>query len=322
LLCPQGAKLEEILKLIVEKSRLLANADLAYLLFRKEGQENFYMHSVDGINSGQLLKINDVEPRQELFNKTININKPLILDKQNLLPEHLARAFCEKFAVKNTLALPVYLRGRIMAVLGSANTKEAFLYRKDDIELLDIFAKQIAIAVENDILIHRVEKLEIKDALTGLYNEAFIRSRLEEEIKRAIAYRRPCAFALFDIDNFRMFHEKFGLLHSEGTLKRIASIIKDSISEVDRVGRIGDDEFAVLLPEKNKRQAQELAEDIRKKIEFTFSENLDPNKKITVSGGVSENPLDGIIAEELIAKAKELVNLAKRQGRNRILGVK
>jgi diguanylate cyclase (GGDEF)-like protein len=220
--------------------------------------------------------------------------------------------------LKNTLALPVYLRGRVVGIIGIGNTKEPFLYSKEDTELLDIFAKQTSIAVENDILMHRVEKLEIKDTLTGLYNESFIRGRLQEEIKRAIAYQRPCGFILFNIDNFKEFHQNFGSLQAEAALKKIASLMKDSFTEIDRVGRFGDNEFAVVLPEKNKRQVQEAAEELRKKVAFTFGEEQDTRKKITLSGGVAENPLDGIDASELIAKAKDLVKLAKSQGKNRI----
>ncbi len=320
-LISQGAKLEDILKITVEKSRLLANSDAAYLLLREEGQEPFSIKIADGINATYLLKIR-IEPQEVLFSKIAKNTKPFILDKTNMLPENLSVAFYDKFKLKNTLAIPVFLRGRIVALLGIGNTKDPFSYRKDDLELLDIFAKQVAIAIENDLLMHRVEKLEIKDALTGLYNEAFIRNRLQEEIKRAITYQRPCAFLVLNVDNFKEFHQNFGSLHAESTLKRIASLIRDSVTEIDRVGRIGDNEFAVVLPERNKRQAQEIAEGIRKKIEFTFSEESDARKKLTLSGGVSENPLDGIDAEELIVKAADLVKIAKTQGKNRVVGFK
>lgn len=316
-LISQGAKLEDILKLITEKSRLLANSDVVYLFFREEGQDSFSIKLAEGINANYLLKIN-IGPKDDLFSKVINANRPLILDKQNIAADNLTAIFYEKFRLKNTLALPVFLRGRVMAILGLGNTREPFMYKKKDVELLDIFAKQIAIAVENDILMHRVEKLEIKDALTGLYNEAFIANRLQEEIKRAIAYQRPCSFIFFDLDDFQKFSQSFGSLHAEAALKKIAALIRDSVGEIDRVGRTGDDQFAVVLPERNKRQAQEIAEDIRKKIVFAYSEESDTNKRITISAGVSENPLDGITSQELIDKAKELLNSAKAQGKNSI----
>jgi diguanylate cyclase (GGDEF)-like protein len=316
-----GARLDDIIKVIAEKARLLANSDAAYLLFREENQENFYMKTADGMNIQQLLKIN-VDPKDDLFGKVIRTNKALVLDTDNSPSELLTNAFYEKFGLKNTLALPVYLMGRVMAILGIGNVRESFVFNKEDLELLDIFAKQISIALENNLLMHRVETLEIKDALTGLYNEGFVRNRLQEEIKRAIAYQRPCSFVIMNIDNFQKYRQEFGTLQAEAILKRVSIIIRDSVTEIDRVGRTGGNEFAIVLPEKNKRKAQDLAEDIRKKIEFTFMEERDASKRLTISGGVSENPLDGITAEELVNKARELVELAKKQGKNRIIGLK
>ncbi len=171
-------------------------------------------------------------------------------------------------------------------------------------------------------MLHRLEKLEIKDALTGLYNEAFIRVRLGEEIKRAIAYQRPCALIIFDVDSFKNFYDSFGLLSAELILKKIATLIGDSVSDIDRVGRVGNDEFAIILPEKNKRRAQEIADEVRKKIEFSFSEETDAKKRITVSAGVSENPLDGIDSDSLVNAAKEMVKLAKEKGRNMVMAFK
>lgn len=318
-LISQGSKLEDILRIAIEKSRLLANSEAAYLLFKEEESENFYMKVADGVRTQDLLKIK--VDAGEAFDRVIKTNRHFIIDSENKLPEESGAAFYEKFKLKNTLALPIFLKGKLVGVLGIGNTKESFTYRKEDIELLDIFAKQISIAVENDILMHRVEKLEIKDALTGLYNEVYIRARLQEEIKRAISCQRPCGFVLLNIDNFKKFHQNFGSLQAESILKKISTLIKASVSDIDRVGRFGDNEFAIVLPEKNKRQAQETADDIRKKVEFAFSEEQDANKHVTISGGVAENPLDGIDAVELIAKAGESVKLAKAQGRNRIVGV-
>ncbi|HNW39871.1 MAG TPA: diguanylate cyclase, partial [Candidatus Omnitrophota bacterium] len=87
----------------------------------------------------------------------------------------------------------------------------------------------------------------------------------------------------------------------------------------DRVGRIGDDEFSLILPEKNKRQAQTVAEEICKKIQSAFASDQPSGKALTFSAGVSENPLDGVGFEQLIAKAKELLKKAKAAGKNRVV---
>ncbi|MFH0762415.1 MAG: diguanylate cyclase [Candidatus Omnitrophota bacterium] len=310
----KDAKIEEILKIIVEKSQLLANAEVAYLFFRQEGEEAFYMKEISGLGTDYLAGIR-IEPKEALFNKVISLNKPLVVDKENKLPADADNFFSEKFRLSNTLALPVYLKGRVIGILGIGNKEAEFSYKKDDIELLDIFAKQTAIAVENNILTHRVGALEIKDGLTGLYNQKFLHSRLQEEIKRAIAYHRPCALILISIDNFRSYEQNFGAIAAEGALKRTASLISGSVSEIDRVARTGDDEFAILLPEKNKRQAHDLAEDIRKKIEYGYREEPDLKKRITVSAGVSENPVDGVDADVLFKKAMESLGSATKNGK-------
>lgn len=316
-LVSQGTALDDIFRLTVEKARLLANSDNAYLLLRDEGSEIFSTRAADGINMQEILKLK-IGPG-EVFDKLVKTQRPLIADKNNLLSSQNSTLLESKFKLKNALIMPVYSKGKVVGVLGVGNNQDNFTYEKEDLELLDIFAKQISIAVENDSLIHKVEVLEIKDALTGLFNEGYIRNRLQEEIKRAITYQRPCAFVLLSIDDFEMFHQTFGSLQAESMLKKIAVLVKESISEIDRAGRFSDNEFAVVLPEKNKRRALEVAEDIRKKIEFSFKEESDQGKRITITGGVSENPLDGVQAQELIIKAKELIKVSRTQGRNRIL---
>lgn len=315
----QGSEIDEVLRVIVDKAQLLAGSEMAYLLLREDEGESFRIKEVGGIGAEYLLRVR-IDPKGPLFDKVINFNKPLVVDKENKLPVNAANFFSETFRLKNTLVLPVYLKGKVIGILGVGNSQEEFCYKKEDLELLDIFAKQTAIAIENDILIRRAGELEVKDALTGLYNQAFLHSRLQEEIKRAVIYQRPCALILIDIDNFQQYKQNFGAITAEGALKRIASLVRSAASEIDRVARTGEDEFAILLPEKNKRQAKELAEDIRKKIEYSYNEETDSAKKITVSAGVSENPVDGVDAGVLFKKAVDLVNSAKKQGKNRIAG--
>ena len=159
----------------------------------------------------------------------------------------------------------------------------------------------------------RFEQLAIKDDLTGLYNKNFILARLEEEIKRAVFYQRPCSFIVLGIDNFDAFRASHGELASEEAVRRMAKLIKDNMIPIGKAARIAGDEFAVLLPEKNKREAYHLAEEITKKIAST---NLLRNGSatLTVSGGVSENPLDGATGDELLKKAAELLKDARMAG--------
>lgn len=217
-LISHGDKLENILRLAVEKFRLIANSSAAYLFIKDEDSDTFEARVVDGANSEHLSHVK-IERTDKIFNRLIEANQPFILDRQNLLAPNTKNAFYEKFQLNDTLALPVYLRGQVIGILGMGNIEETMVYKKEDVELLNIFAKQIAIAVENDILVQRIKELEVRDKLTGLYNSTFIRNRLQEEIGRAIMYRRPCSFILFNIDNFQQFHKHAGTLQAEAVLK-------------------------------------------------------------------------------------------------------
>ena len=150
-LIAQGSLLIDLLRMIVEKSRLLAGSETAFLLFKEASSDSFSMKIVDGARTDYLMSVN-VSANEDIYTRALNLNKLLILDKQNLLSDNLTVAFLEKFRLKNCLAMPIFLRGSVKAVLGIGNMRESFLYSKNDIELLSIFSKQIAIAIENDLL--------------------------------------------------------------------------------------------------------------------------------------------------------------------------
>jgi diguanylate cyclase (GGDEF)-like protein len=143
---------------------------------------------------------------------------------------------------------------------------------------------------------------------------------LDEEIKRAILLQRPCSFVLVNIDNFKIYRDRQGELASESTLKKIARILEENGTEIDRVGRFGGDEFALILPEKNKKEATLIAEEVRRRIEESiFPGDKTSMVKLTVSAGVSENPIDGINAGELVDKATQSLKQAKVQGKNKVM---
>ncbi len=226
--------------------------------------------------------------------------------------------FKKAYNLKNFIAIPLYSDRAVFGLLLLGNRLSDFTYTRDDIDLVTVFAKHITIAIENDILEKENRELAITDDLTGLYNKRHVLTRLEEEIKRAIFYQRPCAFAVFRIENFKSFREASGELASEEIIKRIAKVIKENNTPIGRAARIGEDEFAMLLPEKNKKEAVHIAEDVRKKIEKT---HVSKTGKIdlAVTTGVSENPIDGTTSDELFKKAMASLDRSKSPDHNRVV---
>ena len=156
-------------------------------------------------------------------------------------------------------------------------------------------------------LLEKVEKLSLKDKLTGLYNAAYIRERLDEEIQRAIHYQRPCSFVYLVIQNLEVFEVAQGEAKAEEAIKAVARAFNEELREFDRAARIGRGEFAIILPDKNKKKAIEIVE----KIGGVLTSTLGPGMSLTPCAGISENPIDGVHADGLYIKAQDRMKAAK-----------
>lgn len=306
-LISQGARLDDILNLCLDKIKDLSGSSVAavFLLFLEDGK--FCIRIQNGLNIEALPRICFSEHSESAIQIFKN-NASTIIDAQN--SNDRCQEFLSILGFKNLLCLPIFARKKPTAILAVSNSIDNFVFKHEDQELLDIFAKQITIAIENAFLVNRIEKLEIRDALTGLYNEHYIRNRLDEEIKRAIAYQRPCGFVLARINDFASYQKTFGLISAEAGLKKISSCLNTSISGIDRLGRIGDYEFAIVLPDKNKRQAQRIAGELQKKVEYLFKEESEEKKRLDIEVAVAENPIDGVSSQELIACARKSIETA------------
>ncbi|MFH1360886.1 MAG: diguanylate cyclase [Candidatus Omnitrophota bacterium] len=316
-LLSQHAELDEIFHIGVEKCSAGGDVSLSCLLLAETQTDEFGIRILKTsqdtpLREGQKLRIIS---EQGLLGRTLSQQTMIMVDKNRKKTQEVEE--CQKiFALANIILAPIISKGISYGLLVAGNNQKDFSFSTIDCELMDLISKQISVAIENDTLAARLERLEIIDQLTGLYNKFYMHERLNEEIQRAIRFQRPCAFVILSIDHFEKYFEAFGHLSAENALMKIGQICKENANEVDKVGRFGDHEFALILPEKNKKRSIELAEDIRKKIEFFFAEEEDALKKLTCTGAVTENPLDGMTADELITKAQELLEGAKAQGGN------
>ena len=320
-LISSNADLDEIIEVGMERCLSSADMGLGCVILKDRQTNEFVMRAIYGPHRGDLLGRGmgnyKVKLSEGILSKSILKQETIILDKNTKdTPE--INEFKKLFILTNALFIPIVSRSKVYGLLIAGNDRKDYAFANTDIELFDLFSKQIALAVENIILSSQVEKLEIVDNLTGLYNGAYIRQRLDEEIKRAISFQRPCAFVIFTIDRFKEYHEAFGHLSAESVLIKVGTLLKENINDVEKAARFGDHEFALILPERNKRQAIEVAEGVRKKIEFIFSEEDDARKRLTAAGAVTENPVDGVTADELISKGRSILESVKKQGGNKI----
>jgi diguanylate cyclase (GGDEF)-like protein len=165
----------------------------------------------------------------------------------------------------------------------------------------------------------RLERLAIKDDLTGLYNYRYLQSRLNEEFKRAERYREPLSCAMIDIDHFKTFNDRFGHEVGDRVLAEVAGRLLEAVREVDVVARYGGEEFLLVLPSTHLAGALTVAERVWRTIgKAPFP--LDAHEEqITVSIGVALYPSRGVSTrDELLKAADRALYRSKDDGRNRI----
>lgn len=105
----------------------------------------------------------------------------------------------------------------------------------------------------------KLKKLLVEDPLTGVYNRRFFEEKLSEEVYKALRQNYPLCLLMIDVDNFKWYNDNYGHKEGDKLLKLVGQVLKGSVREkVDLVCRYGGDEFAVILPHVNHKQALEI----------------------------------------------------------------
>ncbi len=160
-------------------------------------------------------------------------------------------------------------------------------------------------------------QLVIQDDMIGCYNRAYLLSLTEEEAKRAKRYNNPLSFAIVDPDYLRMINETYGTITGDELLKSLAQALQETLRDSDSLGRIGGEEFAVLMPETNGQEALQAANRWRNRIGSITLETSKGPLRVSISVGVVEMAAEGIgSVDMLVHQANQALDAAKNQGRN------
>jgi diguanylate cyclase (GGDEF)-like protein len=156
------------------------------------------------------------------------------------------------------------------------------------------------------------------DPLTSLLNRRSFTKRVDYEIKRCHRYKSDLSYLIIDIDKFKLINDTYGHLTGDAVLKAFAKKISGILRETDFIGRIGGEEFAVVLPGTGITAADEMGERIRKQIaEHTVQYN-NVSINYTVSIGVSVFALKEECMNEAFNRADSALYHAKNTGRNKV----
>lgn len=180
-----------------------------------------------------------------------------------------------------------------------------------------------AVAVFQDISTRkameaRLTELANTDALTGLANRRHFLTELDHELERVQRSGKPGSLLMLDIDHFKRVNDSHGHAAGDRVLQALAGALASHLRRVDRVGRLGGEEFAILMPETPLDSALAYAERLRARIGALVVEAEGASIRFTISIGVAGMDVDDLRADPLLARADAALYRAKQAGRDRV----
>ncbi|QPK65194.1 diguanylate cyclase [Methylomonas sp. LL1] len=188
-----------------------------------------------------------------------------------------------------------------------------------DLQRIGYAANLASIAIEHHQAQDELERQAHTDFLTELANRRYFIELAEAELARALRYRKPFSLLMFDIDHFKAVNDNHGHKTGDRVLQRFAAILRRTLREVDIIGRLGGEEFAVILPETDVGEAREAAERLRLAAADTIMQSeAGALLRVTVSIGVAPLTGEPTDIETLLKQADDALYLAKNSGRNQV----
>ncbi len=164
----------------------------------------------------------------------------------------------------------------------------------------------------------RILYLANHDSLTGLHNRNHFQDQLTHQINYAVRFKLEGSLLFIDLDQFKYINDTLGHQSGDKCLISAAQVLQASLREVDFIGRLGGDEFGIILPRTNTEGALKVAQNL---LENLARQTLFPDKlSITLSAsiGITLFPTHGASPSELLARADAAMYTAKRNGRNQV----
>ncbi|HXG26609.1 MAG TPA: GAF domain-containing protein [Candidatus Binatia bacterium] len=213
----------------------------------------------------------------------------------------------------------VPLRGRdgAIGVLTLERLGEGRTFSDDEFELVQLFAAQASIALQNAEVHLAVRRRAQTDVLTGLLNHGTFRQQLEGLITAG----EPFSLVMLDLDHFKPVNDGMGHQAGDLLLRQVAEAIVGASRDSDRVYRYGGDEFAILLPRTDGEQVGAIAERVRAAVKGVVGPGSPWRGKarsLEASAGTASYPTDGTTAEEVLLAADRALFVAKRSGGARV----
>ncbi len=209
---------------------------------------------------------------------------------------------------RTAVVVALRARGETVGSLVAISRTRATAFSDATVDALDALARRAGPALGNARLFAEARELADLDSLTGLHNRRCFHEFLQREIARARRYDRSLALIVMDIDDFKRINDRIGHLGGDHVLAEVANRMQAAVRSTDIACRVGGDEFAIVLPESNRGDAELLAGRISRAI---AAQQIEKAGSLNLSAGVAElnddDTPDGFFerADDALYRAKD-----------------
>jgi diguanylate cyclase (GGDEF)-like protein len=277
------------------------------ILLREDQTDDLVVRALAGLPTGPGTSLR-VPSGRGISGWVLEHRQPQLIDDVHLDPRYLGDP-----DVRSEIVIPLVSAGRPIGVLAVSH-RVAHAFSQRDLTLMQAVGAQIAAAIDVAELHERLKRAANTDALTGLHNYRYFYDRLEEEIARAARHEASLAVAFFDLDKLKMVNDTYGHLAGNEVLRTLGRSIGAQVRTEDVPARYGGDEFAIVMPDTPRDEAEKVVARLMEVLENADVE-LQDGRRIRMpelSWGIASYPLDGRSARELVDNADTRAYARKR----------
>lgn len=231
---------------------------------------------------------------------------------------HMTVAADDAAPLAGRICIPMLAHGETIGLFYVA-CENAYIADDATHVILQRISEQASLAISNLRLQERLREQSVRDPLTRLYNRRYLEETMAHELARGDAAANPLGVLVMDVDHFKRFNDTMGHDAGDALLAQFAHTISVTIPNTAFACRYGGEEFVVILPRTELKDATAVAEAIRLATQnMRASMNGKPLPPVTVSIGVAMRGQHGETAKDLISAADGALYEAKRNGRNKV----
>ena len=228
--------------------------------------------------------------------------------------EQKVEKFVENSEVKTIIIFPITVQNQFSGFLSVFSPRKEL--KDDELSFLNLFARQIELAITIANLFETVKKQAVTDHLTNLFNRRFFEDALHREATRSLRTKQPFCLIGLDLDHLKRINDTYGHSMGDKAIATIANVINKTSRSVDVPSRYGGEEFFIILPNINAQGGVAAAERLRVAIEQSEVEGLPEG--ITASLGVASFIEQTTNIDELFEMCDKAMYLSKQKGRNQV----